>query len=253
MSAYHRNRGFSLIELMIALVAGLIVSYAVLAFTMSSMKNNGEFVQSTQLTQELRNTLDLSMRELRRAGYDENALAYMGGGNASPFNPMLISGASTDSSCVIYAYDKSPGGTPGTVDPGNGEVRALRRVVVGGVGIVEYGVSSGTTRPLCNADTSAGYASYPAACTGVWCPLSDPRRINVTAFRITNNTQTAGTGSAQVRIRELSVELRGRRVGDDGTNYLGGVDTTYERKVVSSTKIRSECARTVIAQCDVSP
>ncbi len=44
---------------MVAMVAGMIVSAAVLMFFFSSMKSNGEYVQSTRLTQELRNTLDL--------------------------------------------------------------------------------------------------------------------------------------------------------------------------------------------------
>ena len=59
----------ALVELMVALVAGLIVSAAVTRFFISSMKSNGEYVQSTRLTQELRNILDLMSRDVRRAGY----------------------------------------------------------------------------------------------------------------------------------------------------------------------------------------
>jgi prepilin-type N-terminal cleavage/methylation domain-containing protein len=246
------SRGFSLVELMMALVAGLIVSYAVLAFTMSSMKNNGEYVQSTQLTQELRNTLDVATRELKRAGYDENALSHMAAGDASPFSPMLISGANTDTSCLIYGYDRV-GGTPGAVDVGRGEVRGLRRVIVGGVGIVEFAVSTGTSRPVCNDDSSASYATYPPGCTNGWCPLSDSKRVNVTAFRVAPTIQTTGTGTAQVRLREFKITLSGRRVGDTGTTYLNGTDKSYTRTVVSTVKVRSECSRPVITQCDVSP
>jgi hypothetical protein len=86
----------------------------------------------------------------------------------------------------------------------------------------------------------------------VWCPLSDPKRIDITRFRINNNTQTAGSGSTQVRIRELGIEMKGRRAGDNGTNYVNG-DATYERQIFSSVKVRSECTRTVITQCDARP
>ena len=52
------------------------------------------YVRSTRLTQELRNSLDLVSRELRRAGYDENALRYIAmsaSNNAtSPFAAMRI-------------------------------------------------------------------------------------------------------------------------------------------------------------------
>lgn len=259
MTSPNTARGFSLIELMIALVAGLVVSYAVVAFTMSSMKSNGEYVQSTQLTQELRNTLDLAARDLKRAGYDQNALAHMAAGTASPFSPMRIVGAATDSSCVIYGYDKvGASGTEGSVTLGGGEVRGLRRVTatVAGrtVGIVEFAASNATDgRPECDDDTAASYANYPPTCTGTWCPLSDPTRINVTRFRITNETQTAGTGGSQVRVRDLGIELRGRLAGDDGSSYLGGVSESYERTIQTSVKIRSECARTVITDCDASP
>ena len=37
-----RLAGFTLVELMVALVAGLIVSAAVVAFLLSSMRSNGE-------------------------------------------------------------------------------------------------------------------------------------------------------------------------------------------------------------------
>jgi prepilin-type N-terminal cleavage/methylation domain-containing protein len=84
MNNKNASAGFSLIELMVALVAGLIVSSAVVAFMMSSFKSNAEYVQSTRLTQELRNSLDLVTRDVRRAGYNEKAMASLGTGTASP-------------------------------------------------------------------------------------------------------------------------------------------------------------------------
>ena len=82
--------GFTLVEMMVAIVAGMIVSLAVVAFMMSSMRSNGEYVQSTRLTQELRNTLDLIVRDVARAGYNDDALAYVSLPNTSPFSPMFM-------------------------------------------------------------------------------------------------------------------------------------------------------------------
>ena len=45
----NRQHGFSLVELMVALVAGLVVSTAVVAFTLSTMKSNGEYIQVIDL------------------------------------------------------------------------------------------------------------------------------------------------------------------------------------------------------------
>ena len=113
--------GFTLVEMMVALVAGLIVSAALVAFMLSSMKSNGEYVQSTRLTQELRNTLDLVTRDLSRAGYNDSALTYVSLARISPNSrqsssrttPFVTAGnattylnADTDG-CVLYAYDRT--------------------------------------------------------------------------------------------------------------------------------------------------
>lgn len=259
-----RRGGFSLIELMIALVAGLIVSYAVVAFAMSSIKSNGEYVQSTKLTQSLRNTLDIVVRDLRRAGYDDLAVARLAGGGtspavgASPLSPVLLDNSdATNQSCIIYGYDR-PSGTPGSVDVANGEVRGLRRRVVtpsntgSQVGVIEYAVSSGTTRPTC-ADASATYTSYPPACNGVWCPLTDASTINIQTFTIAQNSTQVGTDPNAVSIRNLQIALNGRLVGDNGTSYLNGVSTSFRRGLQATIKVRSDCVNIAISNCNASP
>ena len=239
--------GFSLVEMMVALVAGLIVSGAALAFLMSSMRSNGEYVQSTRLTQELRNTLDLAARDLRRAGYDDDALRYMATGAISPLATIQLNNAGAANSCIIYAYDRAAG-TPGQVDTAAGEVRALRRVTatvngVNNVGIIEYAESTGTTKPLCN-DASATYTSYPPACNGVWCPLSDPSTLNVTEFKVTDNSPADITsGSRTMRIRNFQVTVTGMLVGS--TDVTRGVSTRV--------RVRADCVNPTISNCAVTP
>jgi prepilin-type N-terminal cleavage/methylation domain-containing protein len=254
-----RQGGFSLIELMIALVAGLIVSYAVLAFSMASFKSNGEYVQSTRLTQGLRDTLDFATRELRRAGYDENSLSYLAAGTNSPFSPMVITNSGAANSCVIYAYDRA-GGTVGKVERANGEIRGLRRVVrtVNGraVGVVEYAQSVTGVAPDCAFDSTPHYASNPSTCTDTseWCALTDPTLLNITEFMLTDNWTIVGdVDPFRVGVRNVAVSVKGRLAGDNGTSYLNGVDTTYQRGLVSSIKIRSDCQRASIANCNIAP
>ena len=62
MTAPRKVAGFSLVELMVALVAGMVVAGAMLAFTVSSVRANSDFVAAARLTQELRNTLDEEIR-----------------------------------------------------------------------------------------------------------------------------------------------------------------------------------------------
>ena len=267
MGAMPRSRGFSLIELMIALVAGLIVSYAVVAFAMASMKSNAEYVQSTKLTQSLRNSLDLIVRDLRRAGYDELALTRLAGGNTnsnvgnSPFTKVLLNNSNpspTNGSCILYAYDRT-GGTGGTLEKANGEIRGLRRVQVTPtntgfqVGVIEYAVSNATdTKPSCT-DATAVYTTYPPTCNGNWCPLTDASTVNIRAFQITQTAAQVGTDPTAVAIRNMRVELAGRLVGDDTVSYLNGVSTSYRRGLRATVKMRSDCINATISNCDASP
>ena len=82
MTARNGQRGFSLVELMVALVAGMIVAGAVLAFTISSVRSNSEFVTSARLMQELRTISQDREDELRRAGYDDDAMGYIASSSA---------------------------------------------------------------------------------------------------------------------------------------------------------------------------
>lgn len=241
--------GFSLVELMVALVAGLIVSAAVLSFFFSSMKSNGEYVQSTRLSQELRNSMDLLTRDLRRAGYDQNGMAQLAKGTASPFAPVQISGE-----CILYSYDKAnavAGAAFGALDVANGEVHGIRRVAVTNlkgqpVGVLEYAESLGTTKPACNGATAI-YTTYPPSPnpTSRWMPLSDPSVLNVTALTFTDARTVVGTSPDQVQLRHIGISLAGQIAGS----------TEFTRTVTGDMRIRSDCYRTtnVNTLCSASP
>lgn len=98
-------RGFSLIELMVALVIGLIVIGAVLALIMSIIRSNNETIQSTRLTQELRATMGVIATDLRRARGVEDPFQMTGPG----LNPYALVFTDT-ANCVRYSYfDRADG------------------------------------------------------------------------------------------------------------------------------------------------
>lgn len=248
----NRNvQGFSLVELMVALVAGMIVAGAVLAFTMSSLNANTAFITSTRLTQELRSNLTFVTDELRRAGYDEDSLGYVGqpatAGLESPFARIFYAEAGgADNGCVVFAYDRLPG-TPGALELGNGEIRAFRRRVrsVNGrsVGVLEFAQSAAGITPQCDASgDSPDYTTYPVGCneTSGWCAISDPRVLNVETFRISGNDQGVITGNAatvEMQVRRLEVVLRGSLIGD----------ASVTRGARSRIRVRADCVRSAAA------
>lgn len=244
-----QQRGFSLVELMIAITAGVIVVASVVVFAMASMKSNGDFVLSTRLTQELRNSLDLVTRDLRRAGYDDDALQFLGNANTSPFARLRVEDITesdgTHSDCVLYAYDRTAaGGAKGVLNVDNGEARGIRRkqATVNGktIGVLEYGISASGVKPACG-DTALNYTNVPVACVGTWCPLSDSRNLDIADFDITQNTQDLGNvASGQMKIRDLVVSMTGRL----------SASSDFVRRVETRVKIQADCSLSTFANCN---
>lgn len=248
LAAPKSQQGLSLVELMVALVAGLIVTGAVLAFTLSSMRVNSEYVRSTRLTLELRNSLNFITDELRRAGYDEDAMRYVsrpvGFTEVSPFGTIQLVDAGTSSGCVVYAYDRLPG-TPGAVDLSNGEIRAIRRGLrsVNGrnVGVIEF-AQSDTAAPACNG-AAPDYTTYPATCASSgWCALSDPRVIDVTSLSFNRPASGFATvpgagGRPGFQIRQIAVDVQGRLI--ENNNNADPI----QRGVNATVRVRADCIR----------
>ena len=218
----NRNQqGFSLIELMIALVAGLVVIGAVLTFTVSTVRAYSENIRSTRLTQDLRSGMSVVQRELRRAGFDAVSTTRV----LTDTNPSNFTDLTIDGECVIYRYDRSIGGAGGT--PQGAEIRGIRR-------------NAGTGSLQINADGSA------VSCAGTtgWQDVSDPAVVNLTEFdpelrecrfctRLSSGVDAAGnpvfdiaTGSA----RNLSLTLTGALRND----------ASVSRQVTDSVRIRAE-------------
>ena len=102
--AVSRMAGFTLVELMVAMVLGLIVIGAVLALVLSMIRANNQTIQATRLTQELRATAAVIASELQRAGSAENPFDLAATGALGAVN------AST-AGCLIYNYSDDAGVT----------------------------------------------------------------------------------------------------------------------------------------------
>lgn len=267
--ANSRQRGFGLVEMMVSIVPGMVVSGAAIAFVISSLASNTSFVRSARFTQDLRSSMDFVTRELRRAGYDENSMKYIAlnasNNSASPFASIAVVRAEADNSCVIFAYDSKAAGNgsstgPGRLDVASGEVHGLRRMsrTVNGrlTGVIEVAQTSATATSLdCNAP-GPDYSSYPSACnasTG-WCALTDPLQLDISRFRIVDNSiwtpPSASSNGSKVRDLELTM----------GGNLIGANETV--REMQGSVRVRAECLRPVAegsvpdttgSLCDTAP
>lgn len=232
-------RGFTLVELMVALTLGLIVIGAVVAFAGSSVRAYADNMQSSRMTQDLRTAMTLLVREMRRAGYDASSVSRM----LTNTNPTQFALPTVSGECVIYQYDRSvdgPGGTPGAT-----ETRGLRRNAA--TGTLQMNATSAT--PSCTSNDG-------------WVDLTDPAVVTFTRFTPTvintdfcsviGERPGAAPGStvydvATGSVRTLTLCLRGRAARD----------ASIERYVTDSVRIRAENVQFITgaatAACSTAP
>jgi prepilin peptidase dependent protein B len=106
-----KQTGFTLIELMIALVLGLIILSATIGIYITTVKGSTDTINSARLNHDLESIMLLMVNDIRRAGYWGGAIV----GVDSSTNPFTIGAANiqtTTPGCVLYSYDANSDGTP---------------------------------------------------------------------------------------------------------------------------------------------
>lgn len=105
------QKGLTLIEMMIAIVIGLIITSAVMTMFISNIRSNRDSVAMIRLNQELRGTMTFISDELKRAGYSANPEE---GGFIGGLDPV-------NTRCFLYSYDENGDGVRGVAGGGTDE------------------------------------------------------------------------------------------------------------------------------------
>lgn len=105
-----KQTGYTLIELMIGVLVGLIVVSGVSAAFLAVLRSSSNLVNSTALDTEVGSTLDIMVGEIRRAGYVSGAIS-----STNPYVLQSIADISTPTvtpadSCLLYSYDVGENG-----------------------------------------------------------------------------------------------------------------------------------------------
>lgn len=111
-----RQSGVTLIELMIAVLIGLIMTAAAITLYVNYLKNTSDNVALIRLNQDMRSVMDIMVRDIRRAGFvtsepDANFTCLQQ--NAFADINILESGTSTLvenddlGTCILYAYNRN--------------------------------------------------------------------------------------------------------------------------------------------------
>jgi len=199
------QRGFTLIELMISITIGLIVLAAVLGMFVSMIKSDSDNLKAIRLNQDLRATMSLIIRDMRRAGAD--ALAVTRGAGPYPFSNattrMIVSPnqQADANACITFAYDEDEDGN----DDGNSERFGYRW------DSSEGAVEARQDGALCSA--------------GGWGNITDNKLVQITGLSFNETTVQEGS----IFIRQIEVTLSGRLQKDP----------TVTRQLIETVKIRN--------------
>jgi len=193
-----KQAGFTLIELMIGLLVGLIVVSGVSVAFIGIMRSSANLLNSTALNTEVGSTVDIMVGEIRRAGYVSGATS-----STNPFVTQALSDLVTPTvtpadSCVLYSYDVDGLGT-------SLSATSLKGFKLNG------------TKILMRESASAVSSAASASCAdGTWNELTSDR-VNITSLTF-DLTCESGTGSlcsnSGVNIRWLDISVSAQSGND---------------------------------------
>lgn len=106
-----KQAGFTLVEIMISFLLGLIVVGATISIYVLTIRSSSDTIKSTRLNYDLDSVMSLMMNDIRRAGYWGRAVV----GANSTANPFTLDDVVNDANdtnlqipndtCVLYTYD----------------------------------------------------------------------------------------------------------------------------------------------------
>lgn len=217
-----RQRGFTLVEMMVSLVVGLVVAGMALSLYSAILRANATAMQLSMLNQSLQAVLDLVSRDVQRAGYMANAAQNLArdangnpinaGGNVTTLNreamfslyTLNASGAMTTTlkdlqrlhvsaplyDCILLRYDANgDGALAGTSPP---EIMGYR-----------YDASTKAVE----FETWDSAASQSCGSTN-WENLTAEKDLEITAF--TFSISPSGGASTEYGQRTITINIAGR-------------------------------------------
>lgn len=183
-----RAAGFSLVELMVAMVIALIVIGSVIALVLSMMRANNQTIGATRLTQEMRATAALITADLRRAGGVVDPMIVATADEGNPDNPFGDIDTAT-AGCIRYSYENAEGGNFHAINLSNGAI-----FIVGGATAAEAECADAVTR----------LSSPQVTITGLTFTRTG-RRIDITlAGQLTGNADIRRAFTQTVYVRSMS-------------------------------------------------
>jgi type IV pilus assembly protein PilW len=158
MSQLHASapaRGLSIVELLVGVAVGLFVVAGAAKLLVDNLRSNRSNLLATRVNQDLRAAADLVVRDLRRAGYWQNALNGLWSSTGAPTasSPHVSVAASGTSTLGTFSYSYAKD-NDNTLDSNEQFGFSVSN------GVLRYQNASGSVQPITdpNAVTITGFA-----------------------------------------------------------------------------------------------
>lgn len=214
-----RQRGLSLIELMIGMAVGLVILAGVLTVYISTIQSSSATVKSIRLNQEMNAVLDVMMSDITRAGYWSNATDQIQNIQtvSNPFTAATTDLRVLDGGrCLLFTYDFD---ADGLVTASTDEMRGYRLNVDTNEIQTIQGITGGVDTTTCPGDHA-------------WQSLTDRRTSTITDLTFTLNEKCSNitdttiqdctnpvnipaSGDLTVHTREVVISMTGELTDDN--------------------------------------
>ena len=198
----NKQRGLGLIEMLVSMALSLLAVGVMVVLMASTLGAGTATIQMSRLSQELRASMQLMSRDLRRANFHSGFLNCFANVNCRSdlsitayVDTIHINAASN---CFWYWLDRD-----GDADLSNDPVGGFRYRTIGDVGVLQMRISGNSAA---NCDDGDG-----------WELITDPNTIDITSFTVSNAdsyTETlSALGDFQV-VEKIRLNINGRMTKD---------------------------------------
>ncbi|MCP4321845.1 MAG: prepilin-type N-terminal cleavage/methylation domain-containing protein [Psychromonas sp.] len=181
------NNGFSLVELLIALLLGSMLLAMVISLYVTGVSTGAKSLKYSRLRTDLQSIIAMLETDIRRAGYGGSSYLVGAIGNKGI-------DINSDQNCIVYYYDHNE---TSTVESSNKMAFSFKDSAIkfkSNVGQI--------AEDVCDITTG-------------WTNISDDQFVTITMLTLTEDV----VSSAAATIRSVKIELSGELVSDSSYNY----------------------------------
>ena len=218
-----QQKGMSLMEVLIAMSISLVVTASMIVLMSNSLGSTARIVNMTKLSDDLRTTMQMMTRDVRRSSYNANSMFCYANTNCRSAVDATVAGDITingGNDCFTFLMDRDHDGDSTENDAGG-----FRRVISSGVGVIE--MWTGNAAPDCSV----------AAGTAGWVQITNPEIMDIFVFSVDDdlsyNEVVLDNSLGNIltaKVRKIRMNMRGRLV----------VDNTIVRRIEDVISVRND-------------